>query len=155
MNIITQKILKNYKNITNNIKKLRGFQKRLAIGSLVSDLGGRCISSIAKILKVSRNTVNKGLKEYLTGIEIKCQVETRGKKSLDKKYPDLHIQIVEIIDEYSQINPTFKNEDKYVRITIKKIRELLIQRFCYTEENSPKKSALNKYINNIGYKLKR
>ena len=57
---ISEKLEKMYKNQINNIKNEKNkISKKKMIGSLVLDVGGRCISAIAEALKCSRKYVKQ------------------------------------------------------------------------------------------------
>ena len=59
---ISEKLEKMYKNQINNIKNEKNkISKKKMIGSLALDIGGRCVSAIAKSLECSRKYVKKML----------------------------------------------------------------------------------------------
>ena len=53
MSMILENILNFHKNRIEDIKKLKGYDKRIAIGSLIHDVGGRCLNKISKLFNVS------------------------------------------------------------------------------------------------------
>lgn len=151
--MILKKIEKCYSNRIKEIKTLHGQSKRRAIGSLVCDIGGNCISCLSKIFKTSWSYIKKCYFEYLGLIPQK--EEKRGRKPLTEIYPQLKDDIKSVIEEYASTDPDFKTEKRYVKLTLQEIRNRLIQTGNYTEENCIKKSALDNLIKQMGYELKK
>ncbi|MDQ6962853.1 MAG: hypothetical protein Q9M28_10080 [Mariprofundaceae bacterium] len=61
----------------------------------------------------------------------------------------------ELLEPETQVDPPFKSPLKYVKITAKKIRELLINVKGYHSKDLPKPRAINNMLNRLGYTLKR
>lgn len=152
--MITENIEKIYKNTIIFIKKLKGYDKRQAIASFINDTQISLYCAV-KVFSVSFNYLKKCILELKYGHEIKCKIETRGRKSVEKKYPGLKDDIVKLIDNYAQTDPRFKTEKMYMRLTVKEIINMLVETGKYTEKTLPKKSAMAKYLNKLGYKLKK
>lgn len=65
--ILSQKIENNYKNCIENIKKVENkLEKSKMVKALISDLGGKGISIIARLLNMAFNTVKS---YYLTDFD--------------------------------------------------------------------------------------
>lgn len=151
---ISQKIELNYKNQTENIKKEKNKEVKMrAIGNLIMDLGKNSISAVAKACNCCWRYAKKSF-HFTLGLIPKNKVETRGRTPLTKKYPELEADINEIIKVQVSTDPKFKNEKKYVRLTINEIKQKLIETKKY-EENSFSNSGLNNVINNMGLCLKK
>ena len=73
-------------------------QKLKMIGSLALDIGNRCISALSKIFELARSTIRKAIDIFKGIITYKPEVETRGRKNLSIKYPDLQKDINKIIE---------------------------------------------------------
>ena len=152
---ILQKIEKSYKNLIKTIKNTSNKEQKMKmIGSLASDIGKRCISALSKIFGLSRFTIRKAIKIFKGIITYKPKVETRGRKSLTTKYPELQEDIKKIIENNSSVDPHFKSETQYVRLSIKEIKKQLIETGKY-EEDSFSDSSLNNLVNKMGYNLKK
>lgn len=141
-----------YKNMINNIKKQRGYEKRKSIAAFKMDIKVS-ISKLARMLEVSRKYIRKCLEEFSLNKELRPDIETRGRKSIDKKYSSLAEDIKNVIEDFSQIDPSFKTEKMYVRLTVNQITNMLVNTGKYTIASLPKKSAMSKYLNKLGYKL--
>ena len=152
---ISEKIEKMYKNQINNIKNEKNkISKKKIIGSLVLDIGGRCISAIAKVLECSRKYVKKCYNFVKEGYTEQTKLEFRGRKRLTEIYPYLEKDITKIIENSLSTDPKFKTEKQYVNMTVKEIKKQLIETGKY-EENSFCNSSLNNILNEMGYDLKK
>ena len=66
---ITQKLENDYKNIVENIKKLpNSIERDLIIGSLVEDLGKRCISAVSRVIGICREKVKSCYEKFKSGL---------------------------------------------------------------------------------------
>ena len=152
---ISEKLEKMYKNQINNIKNEKNkISKKKMIGSLVLDIGGRCISAIAKALECSRKYVKKCYNFVKNGCMEQIKLEFRGRKRLTEIYPYLEDDIIKIMQNSLSTDPKFKTEKQYVNMTVKEIKKQLIETGRY-QENSFSNSSLNNIINEMGYGLKK
>lgn len=103
----------------------------------------------------NRNSVLLGLKEITNGIICYIDIHERGNKPIEIKIKDLEKDIKELIEPDTQVDPQFKSDLRYVRITAKKIRKLLIRIKGYSPKELPKERAINNLLNRLGYTLKR
>lgn len=124
--------------------------KRKLVGCLVIYLGERFINAVAKFFGFSWRYVKKCV-DFVKG-KLEKKLETRGRKKLITKYPDLVKDIENIISGYASTDPDFKTEKRYVRITVKEIKKMLIKTGKYTEK-SFSNSYLSDLLNKIGFKL--
>lgn len=152
---ILQKIENGYKNQIKIIKNEKDYKKKMElIGALVLDLGERCINAVAKTCNCSWRYVKKCYLIVKNNLSIESNKNKCGRKSLTVIYPDLKQDIIKIIDTSLSTDPRFKTEKQYVRLTIKEIKQQLIETGKY-EGNSFNNSSLNNLLNNMGYKLKK
>lgn len=152
--MITKKLEKVYKETINYAKNLKGYAKRAYIAAFYVD-HNLYIKQAQIIFNVSYRYVKKCLEEYKIKKEIKPQIETRGRKSVKVKYPNLANDIKSVIDNFSQTDPQFKSEKMYVRLTINQIIQLLIDTGKYKEDTLPKRSTMGNFLNKLGYNLKK
>ena len=152
---ILQKIEKSHKNLIKTIKNMSNKEQKLKmIGSLALDIGNRCISALSKIFELARSTIRKAIDIFKGIITYKPKVETRGRKNLTTKYPDLQKDINKIIENYLSVDPQFKKETPYVRLSIQEIKTQLIKTGKYIDD-SFSNSSLNNLVNQMGYDLKK
>lgn len=148
--IITVDKRKNQIEMIKNEKNKQSKMKQ--IGALVLDLGKRSINAVSKVCNCSWRYVKKCY-NFILGINTVTK-ETRGRKLLIEKYPDLTQDIEKIIEDNLSIDPHFRSEKQYVKLTAKEIKKRLIETGKYTE-NSFSNSYLSDLINKLGYGLKK
>ncbi len=146
--IISEKLEKYNKNRIESIKKMKnGFDKDMAIGALVQDLGKRSITPIAKTIGSCFRKVKKCHNLFKNGYK-QLSLEFRGRKRLTEKYPNLIRNISSIIDNYLQADSHFKTDTLYITITPGSIIDVLVKEYGY-----PQKFACRNSITNILHKL--
>ena len=151
--MILENNLNFHKNRIEDIKNLKSYDKRIAIGSLIHDIGGRCLNKISKLFNVSWAYCKKCYIEYSQPQVSKP--ETRGRKKLTELQPTLIDDIKNIIEDYASTDSDFKTEKRYVRLTLNEIREELIATKHYTNETCIKKSALANLLNELNFNLRK
>lgn len=149
-------ILDNCKDIfIDSINKLKSSDRRIALAKVSKALekGGQRI--VAKVFNVSRDTIRKGTHELESGLTITDAYNARGRKKVEEKLPNLLKDIKDIVDCQSQTDPNFKTTKLFTRLTVKKVRDQLVETKGYRLEDLPTLQTLNTKINNMGYKLKK
>ena len=59
-----------------------------------------------------------------------------------------------ILDEQSQIDPTFKSTRLYTRLSVAEVRKQLIEQKAYTDDELPSEETIRDRINQLGYRLR-
>lgn len=136
-------------------RQLKGAEKRKFIAQTVLKLGNRGITIAELELGWNRITINKGIKELTTGITCVDNYSGRGRKKSEEHLPNLLEDIKNLVDPQSQIDPTFKSERLYTRLTAAEVRNLLIEKFGYRNEELPTNETIRVKLNDLGYRLKR
>ena len=123
--ILSQKIINSYKNCIENIKKIENkLEKSKMIKALISDLGGKCISIIARLLNMAFNTVKSC---YLTDFNnVQLTMEFRGRKKVEDKFSEIKNQIQNILNNYEYTDSHFKTETLFVNLSLQNLRNELI-----------------------------
>jgi hypothetical protein len=143
------------KHIFNELfDELTGGAKRRAAAVLAKEYGAGGQSYVAKEFNISRDTIRKGTIEIETGEEIEDKFKERGRESTLEKMPQLEGQIHEILASQSQIDPKFQTERLYTKLTASEIRNQLIKRYGYKDEDLPTERTFNTIVNDLGYGLK-
>lgn len=137
------------------VSMLTGSKKRMALAKLSKSVGKGGQTIISNSLKVSRNTIRKGMQELESGVAIEDNFQDRGRLRAEEKLPDLLEDIKSIVDGQSQTDPSFKTEKLYTRLTVKEIRKQLIDDKGYSDEELPTLQTINTKVNQLGYKLKK
>jgi biotin operon repressor len=141
--------------IQETVSLLTGSKKRMALAKLSKQLGKGGQVIVARTLKVSRNTIRKGVQELESGVAIGDKFHERGRFLAEEKLPDLLVDIKAIVDAQSQTDPSFKTEMLYTRLTVKEIRKQLIPEKGYTSEELPTHQTINSKVNQLGYTLRK
>lgn len=149
-------IFGNCKNIiVETVNKLKGSDKRVALARIAKEYGHGGNSFVAKEFRVGRGTIRIGKHELRTGITSVDAFNMRGRKTIEEKLPNLTKHIKEVVEPQCQTDPKFTSTRLYTRLTITKIRDLLIKEKSYTDNELPTNQTLNRVVNNLGYKMKR
>lgn len=151
---ISEIIKKFYQNRVENIKRMpAGYQKDMAIGSFVADLGYRSIKPIAKAIGSCFRKVKSCFEMFCYGVQTK--LEFRGRKKVEDIYPEIRNQIKNIVMTYEYTDPHFKTETLFVDLSLQNLRNELILRYDYTKETCPCKSTLLRLLTDLGYKIQK
>jgi transposase len=149
---LNKNLIKTFKKISRN---LSGAEKRSFAAEITRTFLEGNARKAELIFGWNRNSVLLGLKELINGIICYIDIHERGNKPIEKKMKNLERDIKELIEPETQVDPQFKSDLKYVRITAKKIRKLLIRLKGYSSKELPKQRAINNLLNRMGYTLKR
>ncbi len=135
-------------------KVLKGSERRLFMARVVKMLGrGGQVYAEAE-MKWNRCTIRKGLNELESGVVNQDNFKARGRKRAEEHLPNLLADIQEIVDGWSQTDPTFRTTRLYTRITAKEVRKQLIEQKGYKEEELPSGMTINTKMNDLGYRLR-
>ena len=155
---ITQKLENDYKNIVENIKKLpNSIERDLMIGSLVEDLGKRCISAVSRAIGICREKVKSCYEKFKNGIQLK--LEFRGRKSIVETYPNINNDIESVIENYKIVDSHFKTETLFISMNPTVIIKELIDKYdyppefaCYYPPEFACYNSIAKILKDMGYK---
>jgi len=136
------------------LDELTGGARRRAAAKIAMEYGPGGQTYVAKEFNISRDTIRKGTIEIETGEEILDKFDQRGRDSTLEKIPGLEAQIHEILSDQSQVDPKSQTDRLYTRITVSEIRNQLIKRYGYADEDLPCERTLNTIVNKFGYTLK-
>jgi len=101
-----------------------------------------------------RKTVQLGLHELRTGIICISHFKARGNKRTEDKNQSLESDICSLADPESQTDPKFQSLFKYTRITAKAIREALITKKGWLDDDLPSTRTISTILNRLGYRLR-
>lgn len=137
------------------MEKVSASEKRVVLGAMADEYGVGGQTAMAKEFNVGRNTIRKGTLEHRTGNRQKDKFSERGRKSTEKKLPNLIGDIRDIVEPSCQTDPKFRSTRLYTKLTVSTIREILIAEKNYTDKELPTNATLNTLINKCGYTLKK
>lgn len=135
-------------------KQLKGSERRQFMARVVNMYGRGGQSYAEKELGWNRRTIRKGQREVASGQPCQDQFSKRGRKRAEEHLPKLLEDIKEIVEGWSQTDPTFRTTRLYTRITAKEVREQLIEQKGYQAEELPQEWTINAKLNALDYRLK-
>jgi hypothetical protein len=135
--------------------QLKGAAKRKFIAQTVMALGYGGQSLAERELGWNRVTIGKGIKELTTGITCVDNYRGRGRYKAEEHLPNLLEDIKNLVDAQSQIDPSFKSQRLYTRLSAAQVRLQLIEKLGYTDEELPSSETIRVKLNDLGYRLKR
>jgi len=149
--------------LTDNIKstfkdaaqKLRGPAKRAFMANVTNDYFDGSSRKVESHLGWSRHTVHKGLKELETGFVCLDNYAARGRKKTEENLPTLEADIHHLVQEQSQVDPTFRSTLSYARISARAVRKALLQEKGYRDHELPSRQTIGSILNRLGYRLKK
>jgi len=135
--------------------KLKGYERRHFMAETVQTMcKGRPLIA-ERELGWNRGTISKAMEEWEGQFCYIDQGHLRGRKKAEEHLPKLLEDIVEIADEFSQTDPTFRTTRLYTRLTAGQIRSQLIQSKGYEDKQLPCRETIREKLNKLGYSLKR
>ena len=130
--------------------KRRAFQARVALDYLEGSP-----RRAERVFGWSRTTVELGLNELRTGIT--CLVDSckGANRKTEEKLPQLEQDIRSLAEPESQQDPKFQSPFKYSRITAKAMRQALIDKKNWKDEDLPCEKTIGNILNRLGFRLRR
>ena len=150
--MLTEKIQSTLKDAA---KKLTGSKKRAFMAKVTIDYLDSSPRKAETQLGWSREAIATGLKELETRIVCVDNYRARGRKKTEELLPKLEKDISDLIDSHSQVDPKFKSTFKYIKVSARAVREALIFRKGYTEQELPCRQTIGDILNRMGYRLKK
>ena len=136
-------------------RELSGPEKRLFIAEITRTYLASNVRKAETIFGWNRKSGSLGLKELSSGFTCYVDIHERGNKPMEEKKEKLEQDIKELIEPKTQVDPQFRSALKYVNLTARNIRELLVEVKHYKTQELPKKRSINNLLNRLGYTLKR
>jgi hypothetical protein len=148
---LTEELKKTY---IKTAQALKGSERRQFMASIVKCLGYGGQSQAAKELGWCRDTIRKGMGELESGIAIADNFAARGRKRSEERLPNLLQDIRAIADGQSQTDPSFQSTRLYTRISARAVRQALIEKKGYSDEQLPTEETIRVKLNDLGYSLR-
>ena len=130
---------------------LKGHERRIFMAKVVRLLGPGGQRQAEKELGWNRGTIRKGSRELSSGLRCADAFSARGQKKIEEKLPHLCADIKAIVDAQSQMDPSFKTQRLYTRLSAAEVRSQLISQKQYTDENLPSEQTIRRRLNQLGY----
>lgn len=137
------------------VLQLKGSAKRKFMAKTVLELGRGGQSLAEQELGWNRQTIRKGIRELRSGLTCVDNHQAKGRKKAEVHLPNLLKDIQNLVDSQSQIDPKFKSEKLYTRLSAAEVRKQLIEKCDYSDEELPSSETIRVKLNELGYNLKR
>lgn len=134
---------------------LKGSERRQFMAKVVKELGVGGQTLAEQELGWNRGTIRKGMQEFMSGKTIEDAFHRRGRKRIEEKLPNLRSDIRNIVDPYTQADPTLKSQRLYTRMSAAEVRRQLIQQKGYRDEELPTAEVIRQRLNAMNYCLRR
>ena len=151
MEELTPKVIETLRDAARKLtgSKRRAFEARVSLDYLGGD--PRLTETV---FGWSRHTVTKGIKEHHTG-QVIADAPRSCRPRTEDANPQLACDIRELVEPHSQTDPKFQGLFKYLRLTAKAVRQMLIENQHYTSEELPHENTIGCMLNRMGYKMRR
>ncbi len=141
--------------INDAAKKLTGPKRRAFQAQVTLDYLDGKARQAEIVFGWSRQTVELGLNELRTGITCVDNFSGRGNRKSEEKQPQLEKDICALAEPESQVDPKFQSPFKYTRMTAKAMRQTLIDKKGWKDEDLPCQNTIGNIMNRLGYRLRR
>ncbi|MCK4517244.1 ISAzo13 family transposase [Candidatus Babeliales bacterium] len=136
-------------------EKLTGSKRRVFQAQVTLDYLDGKARQAERVFGWSRQTVELGLNELRTGITCVDNFSGRGNRKSEEKQPQLEKDICALAEPESQVDPKFQSPFKYTRMTAKAMRQALIDKKGWKDEDLPCQNTIGNILNRLGYRLRR
>src|SRR5512138_1042916 len=140
--------------IRSGARRLTGFQRRLFLAEVATELCGGSARQAERRFGWGRDTVEKGLHESLKGVRCLENFAARGRQRSEQKDPQLAADIRAIVEPHTQTDPELKSARRYTNLSAAEVRQALINR-GYGDEELPAERTMRDILNRMNYRLKR
>jgi len=146
---------KNIQTIKSAGRKLKGSKKRAFQAEVTRDYLSGSARKAETVFGWSRESVELGLNELRTGIICIDNVCARGRHKIEDEVPQLKEDILSLIEPETQTDPKFQTLFKYTRMTAKAVRQALIDKKGWSDDELPHENTIGVILNRLGYRLRR
>jgi transposase len=140
--------------IRSGARRLTGFQRRLFLAEVATELCGGNARQAEQRFGWGRDTVEKGLHELRHGVRCLENFAARGRQRSEQKDQQLAADIRAIVEPQTQADPELKSSRRYTNLSAAEVRQALINQ-GYSEEGLPAERTMRDILNRMNYRLKR
>lgn len=135
-------------------RRLTGYQRRLFQAEVATELCGGSARLAERRFGWGRDTVEKGLRESLKGVQCLENFAARGRRRSEDKDPQLAADIHAIMDPHAYADPELQSSRRYTNLSAAEVRDALINR-GYSKAELPSERTMRDILNRMNYRLKR
>src|SRR5512138_2969086 len=140
--------------IRSGARRLTGFQRRLFLAEVATELCGGSARQAERRFGWGRDTVEKGLHESLKGMRCLEDFAARGRQRSEQKDPQLAADIRSIGEPHTHADPELKSARRYTNLSAAEVRAALIEK-GYSAGELPAERTMRDILNRMNYRLKR
>src|SRR5260370_12698286 len=102
-----------------------------------------------------RATAAQGLRERASGVRCLENFAARRRPSWEERQPQLAADIQAIVEPKTQADPELKSARRYTNLSAGEVRQALIDKKGYREQDVPAERTMRNILNRMNYRLKR
>jgi hypothetical protein len=102
-----------------------------------------------------RQTVQKGLHEFQSGVRCLENFKARGRRRSEEQNPQLARDIRALVEPHSYADPELKSARRYSNLTAAEVLLALQTTHGYRAEDLPSERTMRDILNRMNYRLKR
>jgi hypothetical protein len=134
--------------------RLTGFQRRLFQAEVCLALCDGSPRQAERRFGWGRETLEKGLHEYRSGLHCLGNFAARGRRRSEHQDPQLAQDIRTIVEPQTYADPELKSARRYTNLSAAEVRAALVAQ-GHRDEDLPKERTMRDILNRMGYRLKR
>ena len=136
-------------------RKLTGAKRRAFEAQVTLDYLGGNARKAETVFGWRRQTVELGMHELRRDIICLGNFSARGNRRIEEKLPQLEKDIRSLVKPDSQSDPKFQTLFQYTRMTAKAVRQALIDKRGWKDEDLPCENTIGNILNRLNYRLRR
>jgi hypothetical protein len=136
-------------------QRLNGHQRRLFQAQVCLALCDGHPRQAERRFGWGRQTVQKGLHEWQTGVRCQENFQARGSHRSEDRTPQLAVDIRAIVEPHTYADPELKSERRYSNLTAAEVLIALQTTRGYRVEDLPSERTMRDILNRMNYRLKR
>lgn len=136
-------------------QKLTGAKRRAFQAQVALDYLNGSARRAETVFGWSRRTVVLGLHELRTGLTCVDNISARGNHKTEEKRPQLAEDMRCLAEPHSQVDPKFQSPFRYTRMTAKAMRQALVAKKGWKDDELPCENTIGNMLNRLGYRLRR
>jgi Rhodopirellula transposase DDE domain len=141
--------------LTETAKTLTGAVRRLFMARTVRMFGRGGAQRAEEDLGWNRGTLRKGRHELESSLRCVDNFSARGRDRAEEHWPNLEQDLREIVKPQSQIDPSFKTQRLYTRLSAAEVRHQLVVQKGYAETDVPTRRTVSTKLNAFGFHLRK
>jgi len=136
-------------------RRLTGAKHRSFIAEVTESLCDGNVRRAERRFGWGRETIQKGLHERRTGLRCVENFAARGRPRWETENPQRAIDIREIVEPRTQVDPELKSARRYTNMSAAEVLEALREQKHYRTEELPSERSMRDILNRMNYRLKR